>query len=461
MSVDRSSWLLDRICRYVVDNLDRFLGELSEFCRFASVSAEGKELEPTAQWLVRKLEDLGAETKLIETADGVPLVYGVIEGERQNAFLFYNFYDVVSEGPRNLWESDPFSPVVRNGRFYARGANSNKGNLLARIHAVEALVRGAQTQPPVTVKFLLDGGEEIGSPYLPDVFRRCREILAADGCLWAEGYKDPMGRPQISLGTKGFLFMELRAEAKRPELHSSYATLVPNPAWQLVEALNTLSDALLRCKVEGFYDQARGPSAEESQLLSRLDFGEEQRKAEWGLDSFLGGESGAKVWLTHLYKPTCTICGLSAGYLGPGIKAVLPSEAAAKIEFRLVPDQRAHDVEKLVRRHLEIKGFASLQCDVLAAMDPSRTPLDAPLVGAACRAAQDVFGEEPAVMPLSPISGFAGLVNTYLGAPTIAAGVGDARSNPHGPNESIAVSSYQDGIRFGAALLARFAEVLE
>ncbi|HEX2739109.1 MAG TPA: M20/M25/M40 family metallo-hydrolase, partial [Rubrobacter sp.] len=221
---------------------DELLEELSEFLRMPSISARqdgSGDFRDCAQWVARKLEEAGAEARIMET-DGHPVVYAEI-GEGQKTLLSYGHYDVQPPEPLDLWESAPFEPIVRDGNLYARGVADDKADVLARIQALRLYIE-EQGPLPFKLKFLIEGEEEIGSPNLAPFVRSNAELLSADACLWEGSLKDEAGRPMIFCGTKGMAYVELRARGASYDLHSMYGGIAPNPAWRLVQALRTIKD---------------------------------------------------------------------------------------------------------------------------------------------------------------------------------------------------------------------------
>ncbi|HEY8393892.1 MAG TPA: M20/M25/M40 family metallo-hydrolase [Thermaerobacter sp.] len=445
---------------YLKANRDRMLDDLRTLLRQPSVAAQGLGMEQCAELVRQMLADVGAQVELVPLAGGYPVVYGEIDAGAPRTLLFYNHYDVQPPEPLAEWVVDPFAAEIREGRIIARGVADNKGNLMTRIKAVEAWLRG-EGRLPVNVKFVIEGEEEIGSVHLDQFMDRFAGRLAADGVVWESGGKDARGRPVIAAGCKGILYVELVARAANQDLHSSVAAIVPNPAWRLVQALGTLKDvATDRVLIEGFYDDVRPPTPVERELLERYPLDEEDMLRSWGLDAFLHGLRGVALQEKLLYEPTCTICGLVSGYTGPGTKTVLPREARAKLDFRLVPDQRADDILRKLRAHLDRHGFADLEVIVLGPEDPAQTDLSHPLVGVCLETAREVYGGEPVLRPrmagTGPMYLFhrAGLTATVDGV-----GIGHHGSRVHAPNENVYVDDYYRGIEHVIRILDRFATV--
>src|ERR687886_551410 len=343
----------------VFDYIDQYAGEfverLRDLCRQPSVSAQNVGLAETFDMVERLAHAVGAETEAIPLEGGPPILHGRIPGRGSRVLQLYDHYDVQPPEPLELWRSDPFAAEIRDGKIWARGVSDNKGNLVARLCAIEAY-QHTLGQLPLTISLVFEGEEEVGSPHLRQFTDgpRGRSLLAADACIWEAGYKDPAGRPTISLGCKGILYVELRVRTAAKDLHSSWAAAVPNAAWRLTWALGTLKDARTgRILVPGFYDRVQPPGQRIAELADREPFDLAQYRALFGIDNFLEGWDGREARRHYLFDPTCTICGLTSGYQGPGGKTVLPAQASAKLDFRLVPDQDPDEICSLLRRHLD------------------------------------------------------------------------------------------------------------
>ncbi len=440
---------------YVNANRDRLIRALQDYCRHPCITGQGIGVRETAEATAGILEQLGAETRLIET-DGAPVVYGEI-GTGPRTLLVYNHYDVQPPEPLDLWESDPFAAEIRNDKLFARGVADNRGDIVARVHAIEAY-RAAVGELPLKIKFIVEGEEEIGSPSLPAFVERHRDLLAADGCLWETGSLDEQDRFVVALGLKGVLHLELRAVAANVDLHSSLATIVPNAAWRLVWALASLKTPDDRITVDGLMDHVFVPAEADLDRLRGIPFDEQRMKAELGIASFNRDLSGLDLLKKHLYEPTCTIQGQLSGYTGAGLKAVSPHEAMAKVEFRLVPNLEPELVLRLLREHLDRRGFEEIKIEVFARLHPAQAPPDAPIVQSAISAAEEVYGAPPVVYPLMAGSGPMSYFSAGLGLPVVAAGGliwHDARI--HAPNESIRLADYVAGVRYVGRLIERFA----
>jgi acetylornithine deacetylase/succinyl-diaminopimelate desuccinylase-like protein len=425
------------------------LNPLIELLKIPSVSATHEHMDECARYVEALLREAGCTTQIFPT-EGHPIVYGEIKGTSDKCLLFYDHYDVQPPDPLDKWESPPFSPQIRNNRLYARGAVDNKGNITARIEAVKSF-----DELPITVKFLIEGEEEIGSLHLEPFVREHASLLAADGCIWEMGEKDEMQRPTIFLGVKGLCYIELTAQGPLTDLHSASAVIVENPAWRLIDALHTFRTRE-KITIPGFYDSIRPLEKEEQEIIYSIPFDAEDTKKEIGISHFRENMSERKAVSEIVFGPTCNISGLRAGYTGEGSKTVLPSQAVAKIDFRLVPDQTPEAILAAVKVHLKNEGFSDITVKCLGALNPARTSPNTRLVSVVQEALQAVCSSSVVTYPSMAGSGPLWLFTDVLHIPTVSTAIGDTQANIHGPNESMDLSDYEEGIEIIKEIIRRF-----
>lgn len=441
--------------------IPRAVEELRALCRQPSVSAQNIGLGEAAQRVEGLLRAAGAEVRVLRRPAAAPCVIGDFApgGARRpspRVLLFYNHYDVQPAEPLELWSTPPFQADLRDGRLYARGAADNKGDLLCRLAAVRALIEG-DGGLPCRVRFLVEGEEEIGSPNLPAYIDEAGPLLAADACVWEFGGRDQKGRVDLWLGLKGLCYLQLQVRTAAVDLHSSLAAIVPNAAWRLTEALATLRDPDGRVRVPGFYDRIRPPLPAEQAAAERIPFDVDEMKRLWGVTRFRSGRDGSELSRALLFEPTCTICGLSAGYAGAGSKTVLPCEASAKLDFRLVPDQDPDEVTEAVCRHLAAQGFGDVTVEPLGNEHPYRTRIDHPFVRVVAETARQAYGGEVLIHPTSAGSGPMYPLGRAHGFPLVSTGCGYWASRAHAPDENIRLEDFAAGALHIALLIDRFA----
>jgi acetylornithine deacetylase/succinyl-diaminopimelate desuccinylase-like protein len=447
---------LEDIFAYIDAHQDGYLARLIEYVRRPSISAQKVGIDETAAWLVERLGALGMDARAIPTA-GHPMVLGQRrESPGTPTVLLYGHYDVQPPDPLDAWISPPFEPQVRDGRIYGRGVGDNKGQHFAQLLAIEATLacRGAL---PCNVIVLLEGEEEIGSPHMPAFVREHRDLLPADLVITADGPVHESGRSCIEFGVRGVLSFELRARGANRDLHSgNFGGVAPNPLWTLVHLLGTMKNAQGEITIDGFYDRIAPPTELERAALAALPVDEARVKRELSLAHFDAPEGRAFAERLALW-PTLTINGLHGGYGGPGSKTVLPHEAVAKCDIRLVADQTVEEIAAKVAAHVAAhvaKHAPEVELVVQGGMDPSKTPLDSPYAEPLRRAFALAQGEEPLIVPAMGGSLPDYVFTKVLGVPAFVTPYANADESNHAPNENLEVARFFAGIKTGAAVLA-------
>jgi acetylornithine deacetylase/succinyl-diaminopimelate desuccinylase-like protein len=449
---------MTQVYGYIDQQSTNFVQELVTLVQQPSVSAKGVGMEECATLVEKMLQEVGFSTRMIPEENGYPVVYGeLISGVSEKTLLFYDHYDVQPPEPLDEWKFNPFSGRISGQRIYGRGVSDNKGNIVSRVKAVEAFVNTVG-DIPVNVKFLVEGEEEIGSPHLEPIVEQHKNTFCSDATIWEFGGTNHEGRPELYLGLKGVLSVELRAKGAARDVHSANAPLVPNPAWRLIWALNTLKDETDKVLIDGFYSNVKLPSAEELQLLGDVPLEEERVKDTLGLKQFLQGRTGLEAKKTLLFDPTCTINGFLTGYTGPGSKTVLPKEAMAKLDFRLVPNQSSQEIfEKLVT-HLRKREFGDIEAIRYGSTEPAKTPVTDKFVSVVAHAAEQVYGKTAVIYPTSAASGPMHLFRNILRAPVVSAGCSHADAKGHAPNENLTIDGFIKGTKFMATILNDFSQ---
>jgi len=310
-----------------------------ELCRKPSVSAEERALGETAELVETLLTGAGFETRQLTVDGAPPAVYGELAGEGDASLLLYNHYDVQPVDPIELWDSPPFEPTLRDDRLFARGAADNKAEIGVRLATIRAM-REAGDALPLTIRWIVEGEEEVASPHFDAIIEQNADLLRADGCLWEGSGLAMDGRPEIALGFKGNLAIKLDVQALTSDAHSGTAGVLPSAAWRLHAALESIRGVDGTIRVEGFHDAVREPSARAREAVAEQSPSiEDELRQFFGVDEFVDGLTGLALRERLTFSPTCNICGIHTGYGGPGIKTVLPAHASAWMDFRLVPDR--------------------------------------------------------------------------------------------------------------------------
>ncbi len=438
---------------YIKTHLDRSVAELSRLCAQPSVAAQNFGIDECAALVADALKSRGFEVKIMSTG-GSPVVFAERDGRSDATLVVYNHYDVQPAEPLELWDSPAFEPTIRDGRLYARGVADNKGNFCSRLHAIDAVL-AAEGELPCRVKFVVEGEEEIGSVNLEPFVKKNQDLLAGDVCVWEIGGVDHENVPIQMIGLRGICYVELKVRTANRDVHSGVGgSIFPNAAWRLVWALSSLKDEHEKINLPGFYDTVVPPTEREIELMAQLPSMLDYYREDFGLDGFLKGiEDPLELAIESVYQPTCTICGLTAGYQGEGSKTVLPAEASAKVDFRLVPDQTPKQVLAQLRQHLDDHGFRDVEIEDLGGNPGAKTDPDHPAVQLAINAAQDVYDQPTRIIPMIGGSGPNYIFQEYLGLPIISSGASDSNSRVHAPNESINLKLYEKAAKHFARIL--------
>jgi len=444
-----------KIDAFLESHLDDSLRELGRLVAQPSISAQKIGLTETASLVADLLRARGFEATIHPTA-GAPVVVARRKGQGDKTLLFYNHYDVQPPEPLELWESPPFEPQIRDGKMYGRGVSDDKGHFVARLFALDALL--AEGDLPCNVKFIVEGEEETASVNLAKFIHEHTDLLKADACVWEFGGVDHTDTPMQYLGLRGIQYVELTVDLLSMDVHSGLGgSIFPNAAWRLVWALNSLKGADERILIPGFYDNIQPPSARDRELMSALADVTEEYKARYGVPYFIKGlKGGDELKIEEVFSPTCTICGLTSGYQGPGSKTVLPARASAKVDFRLIPDQEPKDILAKLRAYLDSHGFTDVKITDLGGDAPARTDPDHPFIKLVVDAAKEVYDKPMTLVPLVGGSGPSHPFVHELGLPVATAGMGYPDTRTHAPNENIRIDLYLKHARHMARVVRKF-----
>ena len=437
----------------------RILAQLADLCRIPSVSAErGPAMQDAAAFVQQLCRAAGVQTNLFEQPAGPPIIVGRA-GSGPRCLMVYNHYDVQPPDPLDEWLSPPFLPQQREGKLFARGVSDNKGDLVARLAAIR-IYQETVGPLPLRVLYVIEGEEEIGSPSLFSFGEQQGHWLSeADGCLWEFGAKNANENPVIFLGVKGMAAFDLRVRTATLDAHSGNGGIFPNAAWRLVEALDTLRAPDGRVAIDGLLDHVRQPTDVELALLESVPLDEEALDESYGFSNgLLGGLTGAAAVHRWLMEPALNINGLTGGYSGSGTKTVIPAQATAKMDMRLVPDLTPEIAFRLLREHLDRRGFTDVEImDHHDYLMPWRTSPDSAVARAITDSIAAVSQHPPVVQPTSAGSGPMWELCGRNGVPVASAGVSWHNSHVHAPNESVRIADFVEGIKVMGRLLERFA----
>lgn len=447
--------MTDPLDRYLDDHRDRFIAELLDLCTIPSEATDDAALDRAARWCADRLVAAGAATRSLRV-DGAPALVVGETGAGARTLVCVQHYDVQPAVPLDLWRTPPYEPAVRDGAVFARGVNDNKGHLLLRIQALEAY-RATRGDLPIRVRFLIEGEEESGSAHLGALLAQDPSLTDADGALKEGGGIDAAGRPHLLLGGKGIYYVELRARTMLRDAHSGGATYLPNAAWLLVQALSTLVDDRGRILIDGFYDDVRMPTDAELEHVRSLPFEAADKKRIHGISGFAWQRGEDAANLAAVFEPTCNVCGIESGFTGQGTKTVIPADAMAKIDFRLVADQDPARIAVALRQHLDRQGFRDIETVSREGTRPYRGRMDDPVVRAAKAAAEVAFGTEALLVPTSGGTSPMWQVCAKRKLANVTLGMGHPGSGAHAPNENIRLDNYWRALRATVELFGRYA----
>lgn len=435
---------------YQQQNKQRFLDELFELLRIPSISADSKykqNMLQCAQAVQTKLKEAGASTVHIYETPGHPIVYAekTIHPAAPTV-LVYGHYDVQPPDPLELWNTNPFEPVIRDGKIYARGACDDKGQMYMHIKALETMVQ--TNSLPVNIKFLIEGEEEVGSKHLNEFIKSHTHLLQANVVLISDTAMLSLEQPSIDVGVRGLSYIEVELTGPNRDLHSGvYGGAVANPITILAKMIASLHDENNCITIPGFYDSVVNLSQEERAALAKAPFDEEAYKKDLGVEE-LWGEKGYSVPERTGIRPTLEVNGIWGGYTGEGSKTVLPSKAHAKISCRLVPNQKSKEITQLVIKHLQniTPKCVHIKATEHHGGDPYVTPIDSIEYKAAAKAIETTFGKAPIPVRGGGSIPITSLFETELHCKTIFLGFGLDSDNLHSPNEKFNIENFYKGI---------------
>lgn len=443
-----------RFDRHVERYAAEYIERLQALCRMPSVAARGTGVRAVARDVEELMQRTGGGTRTFEYKGGYPILFAEF-GAGSHRFIVYGHYDVQPVEELAEWTTGAFAAALTDGKLRARGAANSKGDLVARLAAIEAYQK-TFGKLPICLRYIVEGEDGLGSPSLYRFANEQAELLCADGCIWDDGYKDTHERLIISLGFKGILFLELVAHGARTDIHSKWGGIVPNPAWRLVHALETISNHDGVITIDDWQQHIAAPTLEDREALKMIELDEAALRLEFRIPHWTRDVSGKTLAREYVLGPTCTISALESGYMKAGVKAVVPAVAKARLDFRLVPNLTPARVIELLRAHFDKRGFQDIEIKTLIAAPYVKSSGRSFVAQAAKLAAQDVY-EESVIYPLDPASGAIGALceaaNKQEPTPVVSFGISHTASNPHGPDENIRIEDFLQGIKhFGRVI---------
>jgi acetylornithine deacetylase/succinyl-diaminopimelate desuccinylase-like protein len=447
---------MDPLSEYFRSKRDSLFNEFAEFLSFKSVSTDPKYAEgcrECVQWLFDKVQVLGFSVQLLETG-GKPCLFATRVGEKDlPTILYYGHYDVQPVDPVEKWDSPPFEATSRvvNGldRVFARGAQDNKGQTFYVLKALEYLIENGQLKN--SIKLLIEGEEECGSIGLARSLSGFQDLLGADILLVCDTGVLQLETPMITVGLRGMCGMEVRVKGAIKDLHSGvHGGVVKNPAYELARVLGALKDENGAVTLPGFYDNLEPLSAREMEHLKEFPITPELYQSMVGVLPN-GGESGYSFAERRGIRPALDVVGMSSGYSGPGLKSIIPSEASAKVSFRLVPNQEPAKILELFRRRVEDELGSDFTLEFLSKESTGgalRVKLDSSAIVMASSVLEEVVGRAPLYCWEGASIPIIAELSKVSGAAPLMVGFGLEEDSIHAPNESFSWQQMELGFRF-------------
>jgi acetylornithine deacetylase/succinyl-diaminopimelate desuccinylase-like protein len=442
------------------------LEDLFSFLRFASISTDSNhsgDVRACAEWLIEKLNHIGLDTELHETAQHPIVIARNKHVAGKKTCLIYGHYDVQPVDPVELWDSPPFEPEIRDGRIWARGSTDNKGQMLAHVLGVEQSLE-EDGELPVNLIFLFEGEEEIGSPNLMPFLQQHKDELKCDVIAVSDTGMVAQGVPTMGYGLRGIACCEVTVRGPSGDLHSGvYGGAVANPATAVARLVASLHDAEGNIAIEGFYDEVRPLEQWERDMWADVPGMTEQDMLAITGSPALFGEpdysSAERLWA----RPTAEVNGIAGGYQGEGSKTVLPAEAMAKFSFRLVPDQDPKDIMEKVQAHLEKHAPEGVTVEVEVGHDgkPFYADPNSENGKAGQAALRAAFGKEPVLIREGGSIPIIQDMKEIFGVEALMLGLALPDCQIHAPNENYYVENFEAGIRLNRALLRELGELGE
>jgi acetylornithine deacetylase/succinyl-diaminopimelate desuccinylase-like protein len=442
------------------------LEDLFSFLRFASISTDSNhsgDVRACAEWLIEKLNHIGLDTELHETAQHPIVIARNKHVAGKKTCLIYGHYDVQPVDPVELWDSPPFEPEIRDGRIWARGATDNKGQMLAHVLGVEQSLEEDGVLP-VNLIFLFEGEEEIGSPNLMPFLQQHKDELKCDVIAVSDTGMVAQGVPTMGYGLRGIACCEVTVRGPSGDLHSGvYGGAVANPATAVARLVASLHDAEGNIAIEGFYDEVRPLEQWERDMWADVPGMTEQDMLAITGSPALFGEPGYSSAERLWARPTAEVNGIAGGYQGEGSKTVLPAEAMAKFSFRLVPDQDPKDIMEKVQAHLEKHAPEGVTVEVEVGHDgkPFYADPNSENGKAGQAALRAAFGKEPVLIREGGSIPIIQDMKEIFGVEALMLGLALPDCQIHAPNENYYVENFEAGIRLNRALLRELGELGE
>ena len=440
--------------------IQSYFEELKVLITKKSIFAQQIGLLEVATYLKDLFEKAGASV-VLDDSFAAPFVMAKFASPNPNAktIIFYNHYDTVPADGDQIWTDQPFEVSVRDGHLYGRGVDDDKGHIIARLTAVQKYLEKHDALP-VHILFIMEGAEESASVDLEKyLVKYQKELAGADLLIWEQGIRNVKDELEISGGNKGIVTFDVRVKSADLDIHSSYGGVVDSASWYLLNALQSMRAADGRILVDGIYEKVMEPNERELALVEEFALASPQTVKEiYGLTLPTLVEERREFLKRLYFEPSMTIEGLSTGYLGQGVKTIVPAEASAKMEVRLVPGLEPQYVLDKIRQHLIKYGFEKVDVIYTLGEMSYRSDMSAPAIQRLIEVAKTHTPEGVAVLPTSPGTGPMHTVFHALQVPIAAVGMGNPNSHDHAGDENVRIEDYVHHIELVEEFIATYEE---
>jgi len=431
--------------------------------RIPSLSADpahAGDVRRMAEWLADHFESLGLDKAAVMETAGHPVVYAEWTGAGPDkpTVLVYGHYDVVPAQMEDGWHTDPFEPVEKDGKIYARGATDDKGQLFIHVKALESYLKTAG-RAPVNVKMLIEGEEEVSSPNLVPFLKEHLELLRADVCVISDSSMRSIDEPAILHSLRGMTYAEIEVQGPTDDLHSGlWGGAAHNPALALVQILGKLYNPDNTIAIPGFYDDVVPLTPDEREMIAKTDLTEAQYKQSTGVPA-VWGDANYNIRERISARPTLDINGMWSGWSGPGPKTIIPARAGCKISSRLVGNQDAHKIFDLLKSYVESITPPTVKVDVrlLTTGKAALFPFDIPEMQAAARAYEKGWGVKPIFTRGGGSIPVVAEIADLMDIPVVMMGYGLDDDGLHSPNERFSIEMFHRGIETAIVYLEELA----
>ncbi|HEM3517609.1 TPA: M20/M25/M40 family metallo-hydrolase [Streptococcus suis] len=425
-----------------------------------SIFAQQIGLLDVATYLKDMFEEAGAEV-VLDDSYAAPFVMTTFKASVPDAktLIFYNHYDTVPADADQVWEKgNPFELTISDGYIYGRGVDDDKGHITARLSALKKYQARQNGHLPVNVIFIMEGAEESASVDLDKYLSKYKEhLIGADLLVWEQGHRNSLHQLEIAGGNKGIVTFDLQVKSADLDIHSSYGGVINSASWYLLSALQSMRAADGRILVDGIYEQVQEPNERELALVEEFALATSQSMKDiYGLTLPTLVEDRREFLKRLYFEPSITIEGLSTGYLGQGVKTIIPAQASAKMEVRLVPGLEPHDVLDKIRKHLDKHGFDKIEVIFTLGEMSYRSDMSHPAIVNVIELAKKLTPEGVAVLPTSPGTGPMHTVFHALGVPIAGFGLGNANSRDHAGDENVSIADYYSHVELVEELIASY-----